>query len=308
MQKSQDIERALFLQREPEQGKTGLYWDVLKRFMQHKLAVSGGLALFALIVISVFAPVLAPHDPYESDRTVWPRSNPSPAHLLGTDDISRDVLSRLLYGGRVSLSVGLVSVSISLVVGIIMGTISGYYGQGVDNLIMRITELFMTFPSLMLIMTVVAIVGPSIYNVMIVIGLTSWPRVARLVRGSFLSLREQDFVVAARALGAGHSRIIYRHLLPNVVSSLVVAATFGVAGSILTEAALSYLGLGVQQPIASWGSMLKEGQSLSVLESKPWLWVPPGLMISIAVLSINFIGDGLRDAFDPHMIIGVKQN
>jgi peptide/nickel transport system permease protein len=210
----------------------------------------------------------------------------------------------VIFGTRVSLSVGLVAVTIYTLVGTILGAISGYYGGAVDNVIQRVTDTVMCFPSLIIIIAAVAIVGPSIFNVMVVIGLLQWPGVCRLVRGEFLSLRERDFVLAARAIGARDRRVIVCHILVNAVGPITVAATFGVAAAILTEAGLSFLGLGVQPPTASWGNMINSAQSASVLQEMPWAWVPPGVLIALAVLSINFVGDGLRDAVDPRMRVG----
>jgi peptide/nickel transport system permease protein len=255
-----------------------------------------------LIFVSVAAPLLTPYSPNELDlRSI--RQPPSAAHWLGTDGTGRDVLTRLLYAGRISLSVGLVSVSISMVIGVIIGSISGYAGGKVDMLLMRLTDMVMTFPSLVIIITVAAAMGPSVYNAMLVIGLLTWPSIARLVRGQFLSLREQQFVRAARSIGVANWEIVFKHIFPNTVSSIVVAITFGVATAILLEASLSFLGLGVQAPTPSWGNMLRDAQSLNILEGMPWMWLPPGLMIALAVLSINFIGDGLRDALDPRSIL-----
>jgi len=182
-----------------------------------------------------------------------------------------------------------------------LGSIAGYYGGTVDAIIMRLTDIVMCFPLLIIIITVVALVGPSLYNIMAVIGLLAWPSICRLVRGQFLSIREQEYVTAAHCVGVPARRIILRHILPNVVGPITVAATFGMAGAILTEASLSFLGLGVPPPQSSWGEMLHEAQKLSILDSMPWLWVPPGMMIAICVLSTNFVGDGLRDALDPRM-------
>ena len=280
--------------------------SIFVRFRRHRLANFGVIVLVGLIVMAAFAPLIAPHDPHEIDINYPPRDKPTTTHPLGTDAISRDILSRVVYASRVSLSVGLVSVSIFVVIGTTLGAIAGYYGGWVDNLIMRAIDIVLSFPSLMLILTAVAVTGPSIYNIMIILGLLEWPQVARLVRGPLLSLREQEFALAAQAVGVGGVRMIFRHLLPNVLSPLVVAATFGVANVIVLESSLSFLGLGVQQPTASWGNMLAQAQSLTVLESKPWIWLPPGIMISVSVLSINFIGDALRDAFDPRTNIGVK--
>lgn len=251
-------------------------------------------------MVALLADVAAPYNPNAIDLDLA-RGGPSSAHLLGGDKFGRDVLSRLIHASRVSLSIGLVVVSIYVTIGTLLGSLSGYYRGALDNVIMRITDMVMSFPSLMLILVIVGLVGPSIYNVMVVLGLLGWPSICRLVRAEFLSLRERDFVTAAQALGATSTRIIFRHMLPNTVSVITVGATFGVARAILTEAGLSFLGMGVQPPTASWGNMLMDAQSLTILESMPWLWIPPGLMILVSVLAINFMGDGLRDALDPRM-------
>lgn len=279
-----------------------LWTKARKRFFRHKLAMFGLITLSLLIFVSVAAPVLTPYSPIELDlRSI--RQPPSPDHWLGTDGTGRDVLTRILYAGRISLSVGLVSVSISMFIGIIVGSIAGYAGGKVDMTLMRLTDVFMTFPSLVIIITVAAAMGPSVYNAMLVIGLLTWPSIARLVRGQFLTLREQQFVRAARSIGVPRGEIAFKHIFPNTISSIAVAITIGVANAILLEASLSFLGLGVQAPTPSWGNMLRDAQSLNILEGMPWMWVPPGLMIALAVLSINFIGDGLRDALDPRSIL-----
>ncbi len=278
-----------------------LWGKARKRFFRHKLAMFGLITLSLLIFIAVAAPLLTPHSPIDIDLRAI-RQPPSPQHLLGTDGTGRDVLTRIMYAGRISLSVGLVSVSISMVIGIIVGSIAGYAGGKVDMTLMRVTDVFMTFPSLVIIITVAAAMGPSVYNAMLVIGLLTWPAIARLVRGQFLTLREQQFVRAARSIGVSRGQIVFKHIFPNTVSSIAVALTIGVANAILLEASLSFLGLGVQAPTPSWGNMLRDAQSLNILEGMPWIWLPPGLMIALAVLSINFIGDGLRDALDPRSI------
>ncbi len=274
---------------------------VWPRFRRHRLALLGLAMLLLLTVGAVGAPLLADQGPYAVDLRFY-RAPPSAAHYLGTDSSGRDVWSRLLYAGRVSLSVGLVAVSIYTAIGIVLGAISGFYGRWVDSVCMRLADIVLSFPSLIIIITVVSIVGPSIYNVMLVIGLLGWPPIARIVRGQFLSLREREFVLASRTVGASNSRIIFRDILPNAVAPVIVAATFGMANAVLLEAGLSFLGLGVQPPTPSWGNMLTDAQSLTVLESMPWLWIPPGVMIALGVLSINFVGDGLRDALDPHLL------
>jgi len=271
-----------------------------RRFIHHKLAVAGGLVIIGLIFVALFAPLVAGQDPYYQDYSAL-KSPPSAQHILGTDALGRDVWARMVYATRISLSVSLVAVSIYTLIGTTLGSIAGYYGGSVDAIIMRLTDIVMCFPLLIIIITVVALVGPSLYNIMIVIGLLAWPSISRLVRGQFLSIREQEFITAARCVGVPAKRIILRHLLPNVVGPITVAATFGMAGAILTEASLSFLGMGVPPPQSSWGQMLNEAQKLSILASMPWLWIPPGAMIAITVLCINFVGDGLRDALDPRM-------
>ena len=273
---------------------------VWQRFRRHRLALVGALILLVVAGGAVAAPLVAANDPYRVDISAY-RKGPTVNHPLGTDSSGRDVFSRLLYAGRVSLSVGLVAVAIYTLIGVTLGAFSGFHGGWLDASIMRLADIVLSFPTLILIITVVSVLGPSIYNVMLVIGLLGWPPIARIVRGLFLSLREREFVLASRTLGVSNGRIIFRHMLPNALAPVIVAATFGMANAILLEAGLSFLGLGVQPPTPSWGNMLKDAQSLTVLESMPWLWIPPGTMIALTVLSINFIGDGLRDALDPYL-------
>lgn len=270
---------------------------ITKRFFKHKLAVVG-LVIFLIIALSaIFAPVISPADPNEitGDFGV----EPSGDYLLGTDLVSRDIASRLIYASRVSLAVGIGAVAIYVVIGTILGAIAGFFGKWVDMIIMRLTDIFMSFPYLMVILVLVSIMGPSLYNIIIVLGLLGWPGIARIVRGSVLSIKEMDYVKAGIALGYSAPKIVFQHILPNCLAPILVNATFGIASAIIMEASLSFLGMGVQPPTASWGNMLTEAQSLTVLSTQPWLWVPPGLMILLAVLSINFMGDGLRDAMDP---------
>ncbi len=274
------------------------YWHmVLRRFLKHKLAVGGLVIVVLLILCAFFAPFIAPQDPYAITDVF--NGAPSAEHLLGTDRVGRDVLSRLIYGTRVSLSVGFLTVAISVVIGTVLGLVSGYFGKKVDMIIMRICDVFMSFPQLMLILVVVSIVGPNTRNITLVLGLLGWPQVTRLVRGNVLSIKESDYMKACTALGFHVPRKLFLHILPNTLAPIMVNATFGIAGNILMEAGLSFLGLGVQPPIASWGNMLTDAQSLTILTSQPWLWVPPGVMIMVSVLSVNFVGDGLRDAIDP---------
>ena len=264
--------------------------------------MAGLVFLVVVVLLAVAAPWVTQHLPTKIHSGLT-RAAPSAEHVLGGDVAGRDIWSRVVYGGRVSLSVGLVAVSISILIALILGTLSGYYGGAVDMAIMRLTDIMMVFPTLILIMAVVSMLGPSIYNVMAIIGLLGWPSSARLVRGQILSVREWDFVMAARSLGVQDRNIMFKHILPHVLAPLLVAATFGVAGAILTEAGLSFLGLGVLPPTPSWGNMLNGAQSIYILERHWWIWLPPGMAILLTVLAINFVGDGLRDAFDPRMTL-----
>jgi peptide/nickel transport system permease protein len=273
----------------------------LRRFLRHRLAVVSAILLVLLAITAIVAPLLPLPDPVKIDARAL-RKPPSATHWLGTDDTGRDVLSRLIWGSRVSLSVGLVAASISVTIGTLIGLASGYGGGQIDFWLMRLTEVVMTIPTLIIIISLVAVLGPSIYNVMGVIGLFGWAGLARLVRAETLSLRERDFVMASRCIGATGRRIMFRHILPNVTAPIIVAGTFAVAGAILSEASLSFLGIGVRPPTPTWGNMLMRAQSLTVLESMPWLWLPPGLLITLVVLSINFLGDALRDALDPRLL------
>lgn len=273
----------------------------VRRFLRHRMAVVGAVILLTLGLISLAAPLIAPHDPVEVDVTAI-KKPPSADHLLGTDYAGRDVLSRLIWGGRVSMSVGLVAAGIAVTIGTVLGLISGFSGRWVDFWLQRLTEVVMTIPTFIMIITLVAVLGPSIFNIMFVIGIFGWTGTCRLVRGETLSVRERDFVLASRCVGASPLRIMFRHILPNVVAPIIVAGTFMIAGAILSEAGLSFLGLGVRMPTPTWGNMLTNAQSITVLESMPWLWLPPGLLITLVVLSINFLGDALRDALDPRLL------
>jgi peptide/nickel transport system permease protein len=272
----------------------------MKRFLRHRLAVAGLVMLGVLVFLAVFAPLVTPIKPEEIDLLAR-NQPPSWAHLFGTDQTGRDVFSRTIYAGRVSLLVGVASVAISLIIGTTLGALAGYFGGLVDTLIMRFVDVVMTFPSIIVLLALAAIIGPGLEKTIVVIGLLSWPLACRLVRAKFLSLREQEFVQAAHALGVRPGRTILRHLLPNVTDVLVVFGTLGVANAILLEAGLSFLGLGVQPPTASWGNLINVARNVSILENQPWQWMPAGLFTVLAVLATNFIGDGLRDALDPRM-------
>lgn len=273
---------------------------VVRRLKRNKLAIVSLTILCILIIMAVFAPLFTPYERDGIDFNAI-KQPPSKAHILGTDDLGRDVYTRLIYGGRVSLSVGIVAVAIELFIGVILGGIAGYYGGKIDSIIMRITDIFMSFPFLIIAITIVSILGPSIYNVMLVIGFLGWTGIARIVRGQILSLREQEFMEATEALGLSDFRKITRHLLPNTMASVIVWSTISIAGAILTESALSYLGLGVSPPIPTWGNMMQSAQKLYVLKKQWWLWIPPGIAIFITVMSLNILGDGLRDALDPKL-------
>lgn len=276
---------------------------VLRRFLRHRLAVVSVIFLALVLVVTFpLASIVSPANPDRIDLHAI-GIPPSGSHPLGTDMTGRDLLSRLIYGGRISMAVGIVAVSIYISLGTLLGSIAGYYGGRIDTLIMRFTEVVMAFPTLIILITIVAVIGPGLFNAMIAIGLIGWTGIARLVRGQILSLRETDFITAARATGVQQARMLVRHILPNVVAPIIVAATFGIAGAILTEAGLSFLGLGIKPPTPSWGNMINEAQQLNIIENKPWLWLAPGLMITLSVLAINFIGDGLRDALDPRMTL-----
>jgi len=267
-------------------------------WMRHALLAIGALIVGAMSLGAIFAPWITPFDPnfINVDMLLQP---PSTTHLLGTDALGRDVFSRILYGGRVSLWVGFVAVGIATSIGLVLGLVSGYFGRIVDEIIMRGVDVMLCFPSFFLILAVIAFLEPSLTNIMVVIGLTGWMGVARLVRAETLTIRERDYVLAARAAGAGPVRIIFRHILPNAIAPVLVSATLGVAGAILTESSLSFLGLGVQPPDASWGNMLLEGKE--VLGIAWWLSVFPGLAILFTVLGYNLLGESLRDLLDPRL-------
>lgn len=267
------------------------------RFRRNKLAVAGSFLFVFIALCAVFAPLVAPYPP---DKIVGKFSGgPSAQFLLGTDQIGRDMLSRLLYATRVSLLVGLASAGIAVAVGVVLGLLSGYFGGWVDMVIMRFTDMIMSFPSIMLVLVAAAIVGPGLRNIILILGFVNWPEVARLVRGNVLSLRESNFVKNSLIQGMPTRFLLFSEILPNTVAPVLVYAASVIVASMLDEAALSFLGLGVQPPTASLGNMLNGAQSLTILTSKPWLWVPPGVLIVLLVLITSFIGDALRDASDP---------
>ena len=282
----------------------GLFLEFVLRFQNNRLAVSGFIMVVIFLLVSVafwFLGKAEVHFPHDPNRTAVSEKllPPSVQHPFGTDELGRDVLSRMLHGAHISLMVGFVAVGISLIIGVIIGALSGFFGGVVDRILMRVVDIVLCFPSFFLILTVVALLKPSFWNVMIVIGLTSWPGVSRLVRAEFLSLKERDYVMSVRALGAGTNRIIFLHILPNAMTPVLVVATLGVAGAILTESGLSFLGFGVQPPQPTWGNILTAGR-MYIFDAW-WLTVFPGLAILFTVLSFHLFGEGLRDALDPKL-------
>ena len=275
---------------------------ILHRFLKNKLAMIGFILLTVFVLSAILAPILTNYLRDTIDLMSI-ESRPSLKHLLGTDELGRDVFTRLLYGGRVSLGVALTATILQLLIGVTLGSISGFYGKWIDNAIMRLVDTFMCFPFFVIAITIAALIGPSAWNVILIIGLLQWTGVARIVRAEILSLKHSEFIEAARAMGFSNFQIIFKHLLPNILSPVIVNATLSVAQGILMEAGLSFLGLGVKQPEPSWGNILSAAQSMRVLQYEWWLWIPAGLLVFLSVLSINFVGDGLRDALDPKMKI-----
>lgn len=270
---------------------------VMRRFRAHHLAKISLVILVVVGLAALFAPVVAPYDP---DAIVGPFSGaPCKEFILGTDQIGRDVFSRLLYATRISLLVGILATVISTVIGVVLGLIAGYFGGVADMLLMRFTDMVMSFPYILLVLVAAAIFKPGLWSIILILGFVDWPGVARLVRGNVLSLRETNFVKGNVVAGMPLRHILFSEILPNTVAPILVYATSVMAISMLDEAALSFLGMGVQPPMASLGNMLNGAQSITVLTSQPWLWLPPGIMIVVLVVSINFVGDALRDAFDP---------
>lgn len=271
---------------------------VFRRFKRHKLAMGSLIVVILLGGAALFAPVIAPYHPDEIVGTF--SGAPSMEHLLGTDQIGRDVLSRLLYATRISLLVGIMATLISTVVGVILGLIAGYFGGVADMIIMRFTDMVMSFPYILLVLVAAAIFKPGLWSIILILGFVDWPGIARLVRGNVLNLRETNFIKGNIVAGMPLRHILFSEILPNTVAPILVYATSVLALSMLDEAALSFLGMGVQPPTASLGNMLNGAESLTVLTKQPWLWIPAGVVIVVLVMAINFIGDALRDALDPN--------
>jgi peptide/nickel transport system permease protein len=271
------------------------FWET---FYKNKLAITGSGIVLLLFIVSLLASWLAPYDPGQINlKNVL--ESPSWNNLFGTDQLGRDVLSRMIWGARISLKVGFAATGLAIIIGVILGATAGYYGGWVDAVIMRFVDIMLCFPTFFLILAVIAFLEPSIWNIMIIIGLTGWMGVTRLVRADFISLRERDFVKAAKTIGASDLRIIFIHILPNAMASILVAATLGIAGAILTESALSFLGIGVQPPTPSWGNILTSGYTN--IDIAWWLSLYPGLAILITVVGYNLLGEGIRDSLDPRL-------
>jgi len=283
----------------PERASTSPGRKALRRFRRHRLAMLG----VVIIVILVVAALVGNEPAALMPNLKLTNKPPSLEHPFGTDRTGRDVLARTLVGGRVSLSVGLVAVLFSTAIGTLLGVLAGFYRGLVDQIIMRIVDMVMSFPVIVLLLTVVAIVGPGIFKIMVMIGLLTWTTPCRIIRAQFLSLREKEYVEAARCLGMNDFDIAIKHILPNAIGPLLVYASFGVATAVLLEAGLSYLGLGVQPPTPSWGNMLNTARSLSTMERTAWQWIPPAITTVLFVLAVNFVGDGIRDAVDPRTLV-----
>ncbi len=282
--------------------KSSYFQDVLKRFLAHRLAMFGAVVLTIEILSVIFLPIIMKLDPYTMDYMNFGGA-PSAQHLLGCDDVGRDLFARLIFGGRVSLMVGICSALVSLVIGVPLGLIAGYFRGWAETIIMRCADVFMSFPSMILILVLASVLGQSVITVTMVIGLLGWTEFARLIYASVLSIREKDYVESAKAIGTKNGPILLRYVLPNSFAPVIISFTFRTAQAIITESSLSFLGLGVQPPEASWGNILYYAQSISVLSSKLYMWVPAGVILVLTVLSINFIGDGIRDALDTKMKI-----
>lgn len=278
------------------------FHDAVERFMHHKLAVAGMVVVIVEILLLIILPMVMELEP----NAITPAINMAPGknHLLGTDTYGRDTFSRLIYGGRTSLKIGFFSVLVQAAIGIPLGIIAGYYGKWAEVVIMRLADMFQSIPSMCLNIVLVSVLSPSAETLILVIGVMGWPAFVRLLYAKVLSVKEKEYVEAARTTGTGNLVIMLKYILPNAISPALVAFTFGIPSAILTESALSFLGLGIQIPEASWGNMLNAAQSVAIISTKPWLWIPAGMCIFITLISVNLFGDGLRDALDPKTKIG----
>ena len=273
--------------------------QAVKKFMHNRKAVLGLIIVCFLVLAVILIPIFMKLDPYTTDRAVGFNKAPCSGHPLGTDDVGRDLFARLLYGGRISLFVGIMSTIISVLIGIPLGLIAGYFRGIAETVIMRVADAFMSFPTMVLILVLVAVFGPSILTVTVVIGVLGWTAIAKLIYGNVLSIREREYIQATKAIGMSTPKILLSDVLPNAIPPVWANISFRVAGAILTESSLSFLGMGVQTPQASWGNIIFAAQNLLVLTARPWVWFPPGICIILVVVGFNFIGEGVRDALDP---------
>ena len=273
--------------------------QAVKKFMHNRKAVLGLIIVCFLVLAVILIPIFMKLDPYTTDRAVGFNKAPCSGHPLGTDDVGRDLFARLLYGGRISLFVGIMSTIISVLIGIPLGLIAGYFRGIAETVIMRVADAFMSFPTMVLILVLVAVFGPSILTVTVVIGVLGWTAIAKLIYGNVLSIREREYIQATKAIGMRTPKILLSEVLPNAIPPVWANISFRVAGAILTESSLSFLGMGVQTPQASWGNIIFAAQNLLVLTARPWVWFPPGICIILVVVGFNFIGEGVRDALDP---------
>lgn len=273
--------------------------SAVESFLSNKKAMLGLTIVIIEIVVCFLLPLIVDLDPFTTDVVAGFNQPPGPGHILGTDDVGRDLFARLLYGGRISLMVGLIATLITVSIGVPLGLIAGYYGGIAEMIIMRAADIFMSFPSMILILVLVAVVGPSTVTVTVVIGVLGWTSVGKMIYGNTLSAKNKDYVLASKALGTKDIVIIFKDILPNVISPVWSMIAFRVGGAILTESSLSFLGAGVQTPQASWGNIIYAAQNLLVLTARPWVWIPPGILVVLTVISFNFIGEGIREALDP---------
>lgn len=273
--------------------------QAMKKMIHNKKAMFGLFIVIFLILSVTLIPVFTELDPYTTDRVAGFNKPPSAEHILGTDDVGRDLFARLLYGGRISLFVGIMSTIISVIIGVPLGLIAGYFRGTAESVIMRTADAFMSFPSMVLILVLVSVYGPSVLTVTVVIGILGWTAIAKLIYGNVLSIRESEYIQASKAVGVKTSKILFSEVLPNAIPPVWANISFRIAGAILTESSLSFLGMGVQTPQASWGNIIFAAQNLLVLTARPWVWLPPGICIVLVVIGFNFIGEGVRDALDP---------
>lgn len=274
--------------------------EFLKKFVHHKPATVSSVILIIEILAVIFLPLILQLDPYTSDPIAF-NAPPGGNHILGTDDVGRDILARLIYGGRNSLSIGVLSTVISIIIGLPLGVIAGYYRGVWEAVIMRAADIFMSFPTMILILVVVAIFGSSVPTIVIVIGVLGWPAIGKLIYGNVLSVRKKDYVEAAAAMGTKKPEIIFRYILPNSIAPLWMSVAFRISSAMITESGLSFLGCGVQSPQASWGNIIQNASNFVILTMRPWMWIPAGICLMLTIICINFVGEGIRDALDPKL-------